>query len=270
MKTLGFAMTFALMSSAAQAGAVFEVPINGGMARIQLGDDCGQPVCASVSWNENEPRHIRKEQRRKKAPRPPASANSETAPAAASATGHENSASVTGSVPQSQSQANASGIAASEETPAPARRDPEPQAPPPAPVEEPKAEALLTPPQPAVSAAKANSPIGEWLAEGGEARIRIEECGKNLCGVVSAAKNANETDRKNPNPRLRSRPILGLPVLIDMKPVERNLWEGRIYNAKNGQTYMASISLDDPQTLRVEGCAFGGLICGDRSWTRVN
>jgi hypothetical protein len=114
------------------------------------------------------------------------------------------------------------------------------------------------------------SPVGEWLVEDGEARIRIEECANNLCGVVSSAKNANETDRKNPKPELRNRPIIGLPVLLDMKPAAVNRWEGRIYNAKNGQTYTAHISLIDPERLRVEGCVFGGFICGGQNWTRVN
>jgi uncharacterized protein (DUF2147 family) len=140
------------------------------------------------------------------------------------------------------------------------------------PVLEPGNAAPVAPPKPPVSAYKdpAVSPVGEWLVEDGEARIRIEECANNLCGVVSSAKNANETDRKNPKPELRNRPIIGLPVLLDMKPAAVNRWEGRIYNAKNGQTYTAHISLIDPERLRVEGCVFGGFICGGQNWTRVN
>jgi uncharacterized protein (DUF2147 family) len=136
----------------------------------------------------------------------------------------------------------------------------------PAPVLKPNTVAAIAPPQPAVSAieASATSPLGEWLVEGGEARVRIEECGSNLCGVVSGAKNSNETDRKNPNP------IIGMLVLLDMKPAKSNRWDGRIYNSKNGQTYTANISITNPQTLRVEGCAFGGLICGGQNWARVN
>jgi uncharacterized protein (DUF2147 family) len=137
--------------------------------------------------------------------------------------------------------------------------------------EPPAAVARLAPQEsaPPPSNAKAPGPAGEWLVEDGDARIRITECGKNLCGVISAAKNANDTDRKNPDPALRNRPILGLPVLLDMKPAGKR-WEGRIYNAKDGQTYDANISLTGPQKLRVEGCVFGGLICGGQNWTRIN
>ena len=208
-KAAGLVLALGLASGAAQAGTLFEIPINGGMARLQLDDNCHETVCATLSWSET-------------GARPSAAAGTPIAP------------------------------------PAPA----------PAP---PAAVASLAPKEPAPSAANdpAPSPAGEWLAEDGDARIRITECGKNLCGFVAAAKNAGDTDRKNPNPALRGRPIIGLPVLLDMKPAGTR-WEGRIYNAKDGQTYDANISLIDPQKLRVEGCVFGGLICGGQNWTRFN
>ena len=153
-----------------------------------------------------------------------------------------------------------------------ASREPGANVAPPAPVLEPNAVAAIAPPQAAVAAIDASepSPVGEWLVEDGEASIRIEECGNNLCGVVASAKNWNETDRKNPNPELRNRPIIGTPILLDMKPAKSNRWEGRAYNSKNGQTYTANISLNNPQSLRVEGCVFGGFVCGGQNWTRVN
>jgi uncharacterized protein (DUF2147 family) len=86
---------------------------------------------------------------------------------------------------------------------------------------------------------------------------------------VSGAKNPNEKDRKNPDPALRGRSVIGAPVLIDMKP-SGNRWNGRIYNVKDGKTYTANISLKGADTLRVEGCAFGGMICGGQNWARTN
>ena len=64
-------------------------------------------------------------------------------------------------------------------------------------------------------------------------------------------------------------PVIGMPVLLDMKPTKPNRWEGRIYNSEDGKTYTSNISLKNPDVLRVEGCAFGGLICGGQNWTRV-
>lgn len=136
----------------------------------------------------------------------------------------------------------------------------------------PAPEAVATraePPAQAAAKAAATGPIGEWLVEDGSAQIRIEECGGNLCGYVSHAKDETATDSKNPNPALRKRRVIGMPVLIDMKP-GKNRWEGKIYNAKDGSIYSAHIEMRNGNTLRVEGCAFGGLFCGGQNWKRVS
>jgi uncharacterized protein (DUF2147 family) len=112
------------------------------------------------------------------------------------------------------------------------------------------------------------SPIGEWVTEDGEGRVRIRACGQALCGVISSG-DPKETDRHNPDASKRNRPLLGTPVLIDMKSVNSKRWEGEIYNAKNGKTYASNIMLKGADVLRVEGCVFGGFFCGGQDWTRT-
>jgi uncharacterized protein (DUF2147 family) len=121
--------------------------------------------------------------------------------------------------------------------------------------------------QPAGSGAGQPDPTGEWLVAQRIARIKIVDCAGHLWGVV-AWETQPGTDTKNPDPKLRSRPTLGMPVLLDMAPTRPNKWEGNIYNAQNGQTYTANISLSDPNTLRVQGCVLG-FLCGGESWTRA-
>ena len=106
--------------------------------------------------------------------------------------------------------------------------------------------------------ASRNSPVGEWLVEDGKSQIRIEECGAKLCGYVSVAKKPNEKDRNNPNPSLRGRSVIGMPILINMKP-QGNRWNGTS-TMQGRQDIDGNISLKNANTLRVEGCAFGGLI----------
>jgi uncharacterized protein (DUF2147 family) len=141
----------------------------------------------------------------------------------------------------------------------------------PAPDEQSEAVATRTEPTTVPPAAKRAStgPLGEWLVEDGSAQIRIEECGPNLCGYVSHTKNPNDTDKKNHDPSLRNRPIVGMPILLDMKPVNKR-WEGMIYNARDGNSYSARIAMRNANTLRVEGCAMGGLFCGGQNWKRVD
>ena len=53
-----------------------------------------------------------------------------------------------------------------------------------------------------------------------------------------------------------------------MKPTKPGLWQGEVYNAENGKTYDAKISLTSADVLRIEGCILG-FLCGGEDWTRV-
>jgi len=284
MRKFALAAVLALTSSAAYAGS-FEIPINGRVARIRIDDKCRESVCASVSLSERGSRGQRREFKLpgissktlsnmlERQPSRPAAKSKQPAPSASAP------ASASSDEPQFADQPAPAPSPALAPTPtAPA----EPSAPAGAPKEEvaPSVTPALPPlavPNAKLAAvaptskakASGNSPVGEWLAEDGEGQIRIEECGANLCGYVSAAKNPNDNDRRNPDPALRGRSVIGAPVLIDMKP-RGDRWNGRIYNVKNGKTYTANIRLKNANTLRVEGCAFGGFLCGGQDWSRVN
>ncbi|MCC8984826.1 DUF2147 domain-containing protein [Bradyrhizobium acaciae] len=105
----------------------------------------------------------------------------------------------------------------------------------------------------AVAVQAANSPLGVWLTEEKEGKVRIEQCGANLCGYsVDKKSNAN-----------------GEQVLINMKP-GKDKWSGRIFDPNSGSTYDSTIAMKSSDTLRVQGCAFGGMFCGGQTWTRVN
>ena len=99
-----------------------------------------------------------------------------------------------------------------------------------------------------------NSPVGIWLTEEKEGKVRIEPCGGNLCGYsVDAKSNAN-----------------GEQVLINMKPDKDQKWSGRIHDPNTGSNYDSTIALKGRDELRVQGCAFGGMFCGGQTWSRVN
>ena len=54
-----------------------------------------------------------------------------------------------------------------------------------------------------------------------------------------------------------------------MKPQDTK-WIGQIHDPDNGRNYDSSIAMKDANTLRVQGCAFGGMFCGDQTWNRVS
>ncbi|MBN8988620.1 MAG: DUF2147 domain-containing protein [Rhizobiales bacterium] len=93
-----------------------------------------------------------------------------------------------------------------------------------------------------------NSPIGVWAAEDNKGNVRIEECGGNLCGYAEKS---------------------GEKVLINMKP-QGSKWAGRIQDPDSGKKYDATIAMKSNGTLRVQGCAFGGMFCGGQTWKRVS
>ena len=115
-----------------------------------------------------------------------------------------------------------------------------------------------------------NPALGEWRVEDGVATIKVVECNNRLWGVVASETTPGGLDRMNPDASKRSRPTLGIPVLLNMKRSadERYKWEGSIYNAKDGKTYQASVQVKSPTTLEVEGCVLS-ILCGGQTWTRV-
>lgn len=127
--------------------------------------------------------------------------------------------------------------------------------PPPAPAPAPTQSAAVAPPAPAAAPARdLNSPLGVWLTEEKEGKVRIEQCGNNLCGYsVDSKSNQN-----------------GEQVLINMKPGKDQKWSGRILDPNSGSTYDSTIAMKGTDRLRVQGCAFGGMFCGGQTWKRVS
>ena len=132
--------------------------------------------------------------------------------------------------------------------------------------------ALLT--TPSVFAQGATDPTGVWQTQAGDARVKVSKCGGGICGVIVGLKEPidpatgkPQVDDKNPNPGLKKRPMIGLPLFSGMQPTSPNKWSGQIYNADDGGTYASSISVAGSDTLRVEGCV--GALCGGETWTRV-
>ncbi len=118
--------------------------------------------------------------------------------------------------------------------------------------------------------------IGKWRMNSGKITVRLDYCGgKNICAtIVGMAKPLNKagqpkTDKDNPNPSLRSRPIIGLQVVSGMRPDGENQWKGAIYNADDGSTYSATAAMVGNQ-LTIKACALAGLACKKLRFARVN
>ena len=114
----------------------------------------------------------------------------------------------------------------------------------------------------ASQAAPAADPSGSWLTEKNEARIRITRCGPDmLCGSLTALREPLDprtrrpkTDENNRDPRLRGRSLIGVMIVVGMKPGRRpGEWTGHVYNPDDGGYYPAKITMRNARTLRLEG-----------------
>jgi len=63
-----------------------------------------------------------------------------------------------------------------------------------------------------------------------------------------------KVDINNPEPKLRTRPIIGLNILLSFKySTDTKTGEGDIYDPKSGNTYSCKATLVDANTLNIRG-----------------
>jgi uncharacterized protein (DUF2147 family) len=277
MTRFTIAAALLLASTSAFAGDVYDFKIGGQSIHIEQPRNCNSPSCATISIPgiyESGPKRKRTRDgddmqaaidRDKKdadtKPAPTDNAPVNTAPAATAPAPAASSTVTSPASPSEKSLEPANGIATSaaskaniEPDTAASRPSAQPAgglAPPPV---------TVAPPAPSAAEIKSasvgvspTSPVGVWLTEEKEGKVRIEDCGGNLCGYsVDAKTNAN-----------------GEKVLINMKP-GKDKWTGRIHDPNSGSSYDSTIAMKGSDRLRVQGCAFGGMFCGGQTWTRAN
>ena len=119
-------------------------------------------------------------------------------------------------------------------------------------------------------------PEGTWVSEDGGLKVRLSDCGRNrLCATVvwlgepnDPATGKPKTDKHNPDPAKRGRPLIGLHV-AGLKPSGPNRWSGLIYNADDGHTYRVQLLVQDSSTVRLQGCVLH-VLCRGHTWTRIS
>ena len=114
------------------------------------------------------------------------------------------------------------------------------------------------------------SPQGSWLTDDRKGVVEIAPCGERLCGRIARVLDKGpaipKSDVNNPDPRLRSRPLIGLVTLRGFAR-RGDEWEGRAYDPKSGKSYRSTLRVQPDGSLKVTGCVL--FICESRRWTRV-
>ena len=127
----------------------------------------------------------------------------------------------------------------------------------------------------AVSHAGDMPPVeGSWLSGDGDGWIEITLAGNGLSGVIRGSPNSGndrpDTDDKNPDPALRSRPLTGLELFEGFSWDGEGRWTGgTIYDPNSGKTYRCIITWVDENTLKVRGYVGIPMLGRTETWTRV-
>ena len=112
---------------------------------------------------------------------------------------------------------------------------------------------------------------GYWITADRTAVVRVTTCGTEVCGTITRilkrGPKVPRTDLNNPQPSLRSRPLIGLQVLSGFALRGSNWVGGRAYDPKTGKSYKAKLRPNADETLTVTGCVL--FVCRSQTWQRT-
>lgn len=127
----------------------------------------------------------------------------------------------------------------------------------------------------ALAAAASASPdiaVGRWKTETKNGIVEIARCGQSLCGNLitsdGIAANPAIKDVNNKDEKLRGRALKNMPMLWGFTYKDGTWAKGNVYNADDGGTYDATITMTDANTLKLKGCIVWPL-CKNQVWRRV-
>ncbi|MBA4299158.1 hypothetical protein SAMN03080617_02048 [Algoriphagus alkaliphilus] len=119
-----------------------------------------------------------------------------------------------------------------------------------------------------------NAILGLWYNTEKTAQVEIMKSGSQFIGKITWLKDPNPEgkqalDKENSDPKLRSRPLMGLAILDGLK-YSGGLWKGgEIYDPKNGKTYSCEVKLKSDKILEVKGYIGFSFVGRTVEWTRI-
>ncbi|WP_086485959.1 DUF2147 domain-containing protein [Sphingobium sp. GW456-12-10-14-TSB1] len=118
----------------------------------------------------------------------------------------------------------------------------------------------------------ADAAVGRWQTENRHGVVEIARCGSSICGTLLSSDglraNPQLRDEKNKDAQLRSRPLKDLRILQGFQWKSGSWSSGTIYNAEDGGTYGATVTVIDSDHLRLKGCIVWPL-CKTQTWIRL-
>ncbi|GAB3994277.1 DUF2147 domain-containing protein [Spirosoma daeguense] len=120
--------------------------------------------------------------------------------------------------------------------------------------------------------------LGRWLSSKKRNQVQIYKQGDKYFGKLvwmleptDPATKKLKVDSENPDQNLRSRPLMQMVLVSNLKYKGNNVWgDGEVYNPEDGKTYGCELSLKNPNELDMRGYVMGVTMFGKtKTWTRV-
>ncbi len=117
--------------------------------------------------------------------------------------------------------------------------------------------------------------LGTWLNASGLGRIQIYKEGNAYFGKIIWLKEPNNAnggpklDINNPDPQLKTKPLIGAIVLRKFVYDDGEWNGGRIYDPQNGKDYKCYLKLKDANTLSLRGYIGISLLGRTEIWKRI-
>lgn len=116
--------------------------------------------------------------------------------------------------------------------------------------------------------------VGSWLTSSKNVKVTIEKSGLQFIGRITWLRDDTQQspklDSKNANPALRSRVLLQLLILTELKfdAAKKEWGNGKIYAFEDGATYDCKIWMKNGE-LKVHGYSGVALLGKTDTWTRL-
>jgi uncharacterized protein (DUF2147 family) len=109
-------------------------------------------------------------------------------------------------------------------------------------------------------------PTGVWRNPRNSVHIRIQPCGREMCGTVvwaspSAQQKAREAGTAN---------LIGAQLFRQLRREDAVSWAGRVFVPDIQRTVPGRLRVRGPNAVEARGCVAGGLICRSQTWTRIS
>jgi uncharacterized protein (DUF2147 family) len=113
--------------------------------------------------------------------------------------------------------------------------------------------------------AQGQQPSGVWRNPRNSVHVRIQPCGRALCGtVVWASTRAQQKAREAGTARL-----IGAQLFRQLQPQGSGAWGGRVFVPDRARTVSGTLRVRGREAI-VSGCVAAGLVCRSQTWTRVS